>query len=322
MPTVYSCERILAGVDWAHAELCAMNKASGYAMDELLKEYQSGDPRPGKFARYLRGENLPSERVLMELMSAHRSDASERMQLPLYDVLARGHHALLDSDADIDVLFEIERRLTYRLTRHWSGNGLEAVEITPARASTLASHANSYALTALLVWAPSRQALDSDGGSVDSNACLLIGQRAFQCLILTMASGEFAQTGPVLTARVRQRVLDGLEWQGQQLDTASVDVAAAVEAGRRLLEQTRTQTTPSKQRSALRKLLTQDNAADLAAITPKIVPVEHAQAMRAKHPVALAFPPTPGAKANRVSGYGLKARALLLKELAGYVQDL
>ncbi len=44
--------------------------------------------------------------------------------------------------------------------------------------------------------------------------------------------------------------------------------------------------------------------------------------MRAKHPVALAFPPTPGAKANRVSGYGLKARALLLKELAGYVQDL
>ena len=50
--------------------------------------------------------------------------------------------------------------------------------------------------------------------------------------------------------------------------------------------------------------------------------VSDAQAMRAKHPVALAFPPTPGAKANRVSGYGLKARALLLKELAGYVQDL
>lgn len=319
MPAVYSCERILAGVDWAHAELRAMNKTSGYAMDELLKDYQKGDPRPGKFARYLRGENMPNEMVLMELMSAHGSDASERMQLPLYDVLARGHQALLECDADVEVLFKIERRLDFRLTRYWSDNGIESVEITPARALTLATYANSYALAALLIWAPSRQALDTDGGAVDSKACLRIGQRAFQCLILAMASGEFPQTGPVLAARIRQRVLDPLEWQGHRLDTASIDVMAAVEVGRRLLEQARSQTTRSKQRGALRKLLTQGDAADLEIITPKIVPAERAAAMRQKHPVELAFGQLPIGKANLVVGYGASARRELQSSLGDYV---
>jgi hypothetical protein len=138
-----------------------------------------------------------------------------------------------------------------------------------------------------------------------------------------MAAGEFAQTGPVLSARIRQRVLDHLHWQGQCLDTSSIDLAAAVAVGRRLLAQSRVPTlSTARQRSALRSILSAGNSADLEAITPKVVSKAEALRARHQHPVSLTFPTTPDAKANRVSGYGIKARALLLRELADYVHHL
>ena len=64
MPHSFSCERILATVDWAHAELREQGRFSGYAMDSLLACVDKETSRPGLFARYLRGENSPSRKML------------------------------------------------------------------------------------------------------------------------------------------------------------------------------------------------------------------------------------------------------------------
>ena len=318
MPYAYSCERILATVDWAHAELREQKKASGYAMDAMLKSLQIGTSRAGKFARYLRGENTPSEYLLREMSPNYGSEAIERWHHPLYDVLQRGPAGLV-YDPEPQWLFDIERRLDVRLTRHWSAMVIESVPITPARALTLAAYANSYALAALLTWALSSQFFDQTEAP-GSDAHLRIGQRAFQCLILSMASGEFPQTGPVLTARIRQRVMDQLQWKDYRLDTASVDVPAAVIVGRRWLARTRECTTPGKQRSALRALLNRGNTEELAAITPKIVPAAQAAEAHRQHPIRLAFGQTPSGKANLVFGYGARASRQLRVELEDYIQ--
>ena len=318
MPYAYTCERILATVDWAHAELREHKKASGYAMDAMLKTPQQGTSRAGKFARYLRGENTPNEDLLRQMPPNYGSEAIERWYHPLYDVLQRGPAGLVDNP-EPQWLFDIERRLDVRLTRHWSAMVIESVPITPARAQTLAAYANSYALAALLTWALSGQFFDQTEAP-GSDACLRIGQRAFQCLILSMASGEFPQTGPVLTARIRQRVLDQLQWKGYRLDTASVDVPAAVIVGRRWLAQTREHATPGKQRSALRALLKDGNAEDLATITPRIVPAAQAEAAHRQHRVRLAFGQIPSSKANLVSGYGARASRQLRIALNDYLQ--
>lgn len=320
MPYTYSSERVLATVDWAHAELRERKKSSGYAMDSLFKNYSKGAHRPGKFARYLRGDNSPNHDFLNELMLDNDGQSFERMQLPLYEVLRLGHMRFRDGNPDDRVLFDIGLRLDFRLIRYWENGAFEAIEITPASALKLATYANSYALAALLMWASSQQMIATEEVP-ESRACLVIGQRAFQCLILTMASGEFPQTGPVLTARIRQRVLDQLSWQGHRLDTASVDLAAAVEVGRSMVAAARGQSSSSKQRGVLSKLLRNADSPDIEAITPKIVPQEQADAAHARHPVKLVFREAPIGKANLVSGYGSKASTQLRIDLGDYLSD-
>ncbi|GEM_PF-3404273 len=321
MPYAYSCERILATVDWAHASLREQGRSSGYAMDSLFGAYPKGTQRSGKFARYLRGENTPNEALLTKMMMSRSSHAVERMHLPLYEVLQRGHDALLDDDPDFNVLFDIERRLDFRLTRYWSETTIETIDITPPRALALAAYANSYALAALLVWAPSLQYWERIKVPKVSHSCLVIGQRAFQCFVLAMARGEFPQTGPVLGARIRQRVLDPLEWQGHKLDTASIDIAAAVAMGRRVLASARTEPTLGKRRNALRRMLNRNEAKYLEAITPKIVPAEQADAARRLHRTKLAFGQQPKGKANLVRDYGSRASRHLRMALGDYLSD-
>lgn len=322
MPHSFSCERILATVDWAHAELREQGRFSGYAMDSLLACVDKETSRPGLFARYLRGENSPSRKMLNNLAYRHGSSAVERMDLPLYEVLRRGHANFLTLDPFDKQLLDIETRLNFRLKRYLGEMTYATVEPTRARALTLASYGDSTALAALLMWAPSKQIEDPEESTGDPTDCLVIGQRAYQCLILSMANGEFPQTGPVLAARIRQQVLDSLSAGDRRLDTASIDIEAAVSAGRCLLEQASKRTTLAKKRRILRIALAGHFSGHVDTMTPKIVLAEEADQARRKHPVKLAFGAVPMSKANLVSGYGSNARNHLRAAMGDYLESV
>ncbi|MDG2524201.1 hypothetical protein P6166_02360 [Stenotrophomonas sp. HITSZ_GD] len=89
-----------------------------------------------------------------------------------------------------------------------------------------------------------------------------------------------------------------------------------------MLAQVQTQrSAPGRQRSALRKLLSDSTSADVAAITPEIVRAEQADAARRQHRVKLAFGQAPVRKANLVRGYGTEALEQLRIDFGDYVSD-
>lgn len=325
MASKLTCERILATVDWAHAVLYEHELATGYQVDELLTTgRRAGAPRvkteappPGKFARYLRGSCVPSREVI-EQLDTRGGLAPARFGHPIYEVLRTGVSRYSKYPESFDVeyaLHEVERWLPNKLTRIVDlGWAYERKPPTPRRALDLAVHGNSYALAALLAQTMELHSLEEDP--------LSTAQRAFQCMVLTFARGEFASTWPMMAVRIRQQVLDAVHFEGLALDTASVDLRAAVEACRKAIPLgpwDGVALRPSQQRQWLRAWLSQQDDPTVALMTPKRVTVEEALAARAQRPVALRMESGPLGRHGHVRDFGGRAQAELAAALRGYV---
>lgn len=332
MPSLLTCERVLATVEWADAALREHKVESGYAMDAVLRgdaqterrrknrkddSGPSESPPPSKFARYQRGDSVPSWQVIEQLFRG--GDAAGRFSHPLFDVLKVGLAGYQSADGDeivLQALWDAERRIDQRLSRYIdAGIRFERLAMTRRRLRDLASCGDSYALTALLCGAMELHHQELDP--------LLAAQRAFQCMVLMFARGEFGTTWPLLAARVRQQVLDRLEFEGRALDTASVDMAAAIDCARRVIalkEFAEPSVRASRRRQLLRHWL--DSAdQDVTAITPRIVSSQVARNARANRPVVLQMLSTPRGRFGHVRDYGKSAKAVLRAALGDYVKD-
>lgn len=327
MAAKLTVERILATVEWAHAVLFEHNRTSGYKVDELLtprrrarkSEVQTDVPPTGQFARYLGGSCVPSREVI-EQLDTRGGLAPARFAHPIYAVLRTGVARYSDNRGHFDIedaLFEVERFLSLKLTRVRDlGWAYERMPPTPRRALDLAVHGNGYALAALLA-----QAMELQESEVDP---LPTAQRAFQCMVLAFARGEFATTWPTMAVRVRQQVLDALQFDGQVLDTASLDVRAAVDACKNALQrvpQGGAQLTPSAQRQWVRSWLSQPDDRTVALMTPKRVAKDEALAARDRCPVILKMESLPLGRHGHIRDFGKRARAHLLAAMHGYVVE-
>lgn len=335
-------EKVLATIDWAHATLQQYGARSGYAMDAIMAKQVRrfrGNPDRGRghFARYLRGESAPCRDTLVDLDFGDTT-AIERMHLPLYDVLRVGMDGYRDIEQERrvdDALLDVERRFQRRLTRYYErGVVMTTPELTPRYGLELSAYGSSYALTVLLaaamqfqLWAEeSEDSEDKEWASsvkrtvLRRHGPLLMGQRAFQCLVLAIAAGEFPVTYALMTALVRQRVLDHLAFRGVVLDTAAIELEDAVEAGRQALQQAYgSGRTPSKQRAWLRAWLNDRDNSDCLRMTPAIVMPAHATESRTRNPMKLQLEAPPLGRHSHRHQLGRKAKEILTNALEGYV---
>jgi hypothetical protein len=329
MPAKLTCERILATVDWADQVLRDYGVESGYGMDGVLRlgQYRwsrrTRSPRgaqakapvaPGKFARYLRGDCVPSRRVL-ENLDAGDGRAYARFFHPLYRVLQVGWDGYQEWEGQVSVeeaVDELDRRLPFRITRYLDqGYIYEHKPMTRRRVLDLTACGDGYAVAALLM-----AVLEADG-----EEALITGQCAFQCMVLAFARGEFPSTWPLVAARVRQQVLDRINHGGRALDTASIDLAATIATTRehaRLNGPGDADVPASKDRQRLREWL-KSAPGHVAAITPQIVPTDQAKHALAQNGVALKLQSAPRGRFNHVRDFGSSARPVLLRELRDYV---
>ena len=339
----FDSETVLATIDWAHATLEHYGANSGYAMDAIMARRLvrfRGNPDFGRghFARYLRGESAPSGQTLFDL-GVVDSPAADRIQLPLYDILRIGMDGYRAGEQDCRVdeaLLEVERRFQRRLTRyHDRGMVMTRPELTPRYGLDLCTYGSSYALTALLVAAMQFQRWSDESDDPDERAAserewrisrrhdpLVMGQRAFQCLVLAIAAGEFPVTYSLVVARVRQRVLDHLAFDGAVLDTAVIGIDDAVQIGRRALHEAHaTGRTPSKQRAWLRAWLNDSGNPDCRMVTPPIVAPSQATESRVRNPVVLRLQAPPLGRHSHRHQLGRKARSILANALNGYIPE-
>lgn len=336
----YDCEGILATIDWAHATLKDFCAKSGYAMDKIMAgslQRFRGNPQlsRGHFARYLRGENCPSWLTANDLQMSSDLPMA-RLLLPLYDILRIGMVDYREYEGEQNVqnaLLDVERRFQRRLTRYEEhGATLFNPRATPRYGLDICAYGSSHALAVLLGASMEFQVL-YEGEIADElsaasrskrishqNDPLLMGQRAFQCLVLAIAAGEFPVTSALVVARVRQRVLDQLCFRDNVLDTGAINLTNAIRIGQEALRQASAEgRTPSQQRARLRVWLNDRTNPDLLQITPPIATPEQAAASRARKPTLLQLDaPVLGRHSHRHQ-LGKKARALLASALDGYV---
>lgn len=334
----FDTETILGTIDWAHATMQQYGAPSGYVMDAIMAKQVArfrGNPDLGRghFARYLRGESAPSGYTVFDL-DCGDSLATTRIRLPLYDILRVGMDGYRGGQHDRcvqDALLEVERRFQRRLTRYADGDGwMTSPDPNSRYGLDICTYSSSYALTVLLttamelqIWADPND--DERLGPVRRRPLkmydpLVMGQRAFQCLVLAIAAGEFPVTYALVIVRVRQRILDQLVSCSSVLDTAAVSIEDAIHVGRQALQAARAAgRTRTKQRAWLRAWLNDRDNADSPRMTPAIASPAQAAESRAGHPVRLQLEaPSLGRHGHRHQ-LGRKAKALLARELDGYV---
>lgn len=329
----YDVERILATIEWAHATLLEHGREGASAMDRVLAKCQSSKSgrKPEKwsrFARYLRGDNVPRGDTVCDLI---RDDLRVNYAtLPVFNVLRVGMDGYGTDGGNHQVevaLDDLQGRFQRRITRY-EGPGLVVVSAPPTRKGgfELAAYASSHAVAVLLAWAmelqTERQHFDAAPNEYSSppyNA-LHMGQRAFQCLMLAFAQGEFPVTAPLMAARVRQKVLDRLCVDGQVLDTAAVDVDAAVKAARDALDLARAGRANAFQQRAFLRAWLKSNDPAVAQLTPQVAAPEQAHAARQARPVALHLRAA-DAK-GRARALGKRAHTTFSKGMAEYVTSV
>jgi hypothetical protein len=330
----YDCEGVLSTIEWAHTQLASWGEASGYAMDKVMaRRVQLSRSKPdsaqGLFARYLRGDNVPRGETQGDLLG-HDLHA-HYPSLPLWGVLRvglAGYASPPGADRVRSLLDELQGRFERRITR-FEGPGLTYVALVPSKAISLdlAAYGSCHATAVLLAMAMDVQDIhDSEAQqrwegepAYRGVSALLLGQRAFQCLMLAFAADECPVTAPLVAARVRQQVLDGLNADGKVLDTAAVDVDAAIEVAREAIEQSRAVSRSRyKQRAWLRNWL-QSADERVALITPAITTAEAALASRQARPVLLTLRLSSGTRRRHVSVLGKRAKEKLMSEMRGYV---
>lgn len=329
MASKLTCERILATIDWADQVLRDYGVQSGYGMDGVLRMGRYGWSRrtraprgsqakapiaPGRFARYLRGDCVPSRDVI-EQLDAGDGLAHARFFHPLYRVLQVGRDGYQEWEGQSsveEVVDELDRRLPFRLTRYVDhGYTYEHKPMTRRRLLDLTACGDGYAVAALLM-----AVLQADG-----EEALLAGQCAFQCMVLAFARGEFPSTWPLVAARIRQQVLDRVVFDGKALDTTSIDLVAAVSTARQhaeLNDSADVNTRASEDRQRLRAWL-KSSSAHVAAITPPIVPIVQANRVPLRQRVPLKLQAPPRGRFNHVRDFGSSARPVLLRDLHDYV---
>lgn len=319
------CERILATVDWADSVLLETGLQSGYAVDAFLagrspRRTGQGAPKgasrppPGKFARYQRGDCVPSVSVVERLDTASGL-AVGRFQHPLYTVLRVGwenHESWQARDLLESALGDTERWLALRLSRFVDlGWTFERRPMTTRLMHSLAMTGTGHALTALLWGAMER----ADHGEDPRPAI----ERALQCMVLAFARGEFPLTWPLVAARVRQQVLDAIAVDGRVADTASIDLSAAVSSARAVIAVVPGQrlATAAERRRRVQQWLS--SAPEATALSPQFVPPDEAALSRRANPVGLQMLPVPRGQFGHVRDFGRRARAVLVDALADYV---
>lgn len=337
MPLSYDCERIFGTIEWAHATLRVFNVGSGYAMDQVMKERVElcgAKGRPGLFARYLRGDCVPRPRTQVDL--EEHSSSSFYLGLPIWDVLRvgfDGYSTREGQEAVEQAVLDVERWFEPRLTRY-AGPGLVITnpQFTPPYGLRLCAHGSNYALTVLLnaalwfaEWSESEtKELEGVPGVRPRRVShatdpLRMGQRAFQCMVLSFAAGEFPVTAPLVAARVRQRILDRLIFHDKVLDTAAIDLNAAMDAGRQVLREAQAHSRARfKQRAWLQSWLKSGDSR-VADMTPTIVEPAIAEASRQRRPVVLRLQAPAIGRHGHQHELGSKARDTLLRALHGYV---
>lgn len=332
MALSYDCERILGTIEWAHQGLWQHGRGNGRAMDVLMGKLRSerassAPERASRYARYLRGDNVPRADAVFGLLGDDLR--VNYWQLPLFDLLRVGVDGYGTRDGRNSVEFaldDLQRRFVRRITSY-EGPGLTQVSVQPSRKIVLelCAYGSCHATAVLLAWAIDLQqqrdefeTRPDDFGAPPFNP-LYVGQRAFQCLIFAFAQGEFPVTGPLVAARVRQQVLDHLKADGQVLDTASIDVDAAVATAREVLDPAREgRANPFQQRAALRAWLKSQSLA-LEGVTPQITSPALAEAARQARPVALHLQAVD--ERGRPRLFGKRAQATLLEAMVGYVSS-
>jgi hypothetical protein len=338
----FDAETILGTIDWAHLTLRDYGVPSGYAMDAIMAKRVArfrGNPDRGRghFARYLRGESSPSLQTVFDLDFEY-SPTMGRIQLPMYEILRVGMQGYRGGGRDRcdEALLEVERRFQRRLTRYEDrGMVMTQPELNSRFGLDLCTYGSSHALTVLLVaamqfqlWAErsddsndyERVAFARKGPTSRKCDPLLMGQRAFQCLILAIAAGEFPVTCALVVVRVRQRILDQLAFDGAVLDTAAIGIEDAVHVGRQALEQADAAgRTRSKQRAWLRAWLGDRANADCLRMTPPITTAAQAAESRARAPLELQLEaPALGRHSHRHQ-LGRKAKEILASALEDYI---
>lgn len=286
-------ETVLATVDWAHCVLRVTGATSGYALD---------GNRSGLFARYLRGDNSPRLfDVIYRDAPMPGNGTAIRFFHPLYAVLGRS-----PSDRDLThALVAASRRVHTRVFDTsgaiYPSNALRPV--TSRRLLDLAVQGDGFALTTLIAY------LFMAMRGRDSALALEAGLRAWQCLLLAVASGEFAAIGRLLGARLRQQVLNQVTHQDQTWDTATPDLGILIPALRLAVPELATAAGASRRR-LIRDLLESPSDDMRPLLVPELVSVAEAQHRRQAHRRALDLDGPPRGRLQELPRLGAKARAI------------
>lgn len=324
MATPLDCERVLATIDWSEIVLIEHGFDSGYKVDKKLHALarkgsstrtSNQSPRPGKFARYQRGDGAPNKSV-REQLETRSGWAAARFHHPIYSLMRVGWDGFGDVKTRRALYSEevlIERWLEIRLSRFVDmGTWSERRPMSPSLMRALAANGTGYALAALLHGALRSE----DMGESPRDAV----QRAVECMVLAFARGEFRLTWRIVAARVRQQLLDRFEIQGLVADTASMDLAAAVDAAREWLAHLDLdgKMSPADGGRAFRKWRNSESGRllDIA-----FVPIEDAKAARARRPVPVTMEPIARGQFQHERDFGKRARKVVKDALADYAAD-
>jgi hypothetical protein len=203
-------DTVLATIDWSHAILRCQGVGSGYALDK-------GD-HSGRYAKYLRGDASPS---IYEVLRLERECPGTRMRFlhPLYELLSQPWIIRLER-----FLWTLQPWLQCRVvgTSGLHLSGVMTLKATRRRLLDLTVQGDGFALTALLIYSILA------GRARDEVVMLTAKERSWQCLLICLASGEFFPLTRLLTARVRQQILDKTPDGMLCLDTATPDPVVIV----------------------------------------------------------------------------------------------
>lgn len=181
------------------------------------------------------------------------------------------------------------------------GNALRP--ITSRRLLALAVQGDGFALTTLIAY------LFKAMRMAEPALALEAGLRAWQCLLLAVASGEFAAIGRLLSARLRQQVLDQVGHQGETWDTATADLEVVIPALRQAVPELATAAGASRRR-LIRELLVSPSDDLRALLVPERVSLAEAQHRRQAHRRALDLDGPPRGRLQELPRLGAKARAI------------
>jgi hypothetical protein len=248
MNSLTACDMTLATIDWSHAVLQVSGKPSAYALCPT-----------GKFARYLRGDCVPDTFDLLYHSSQHGMllpGLVVRFNHPLYVLLSRTPRAGMDM-----FVASLQPWLQCRVADTAAGYGSALVALRPTRRRLfdLAVQGDGIALAALLAYCSYSSNL------FEQDLAFEAARRSWQCLLISLASGEFYPLARLLTMRIRQQVIDRYcSTELRVFDTATPDPAEIVRDLKRLVPELETVRGPARRR--LIKGLLEGDRADVSRL--------------------------------------------------------